>query len=94
MMDIGSHMTDSRRYKQATDCWQSQRKLTPDDLFLTLPRKVVDSGQCSISQSEDDHVANGRGGMYGTDLACNFESQGVYAPDYLDTMVDYKIESI
>lgn len=32
--------------------------------------------------------------MYATDLACNFEAQGVYAPDYLDQMIEYKIESI
>jgi hypothetical protein len=31
--------------------------------------------------------------MYATDLACNFESQGVYAPDYLDEMKEYIIES-
>ena len=85
---------DTDRYRKATDCWQSQRKLTPDDLFLTLPRKVVDSGQCSISQSEDDHVKPDRGWMYATDLACNFKEQGVYAPDYLDQMIEYKIESV
>lgn len=93
MMDTWPYLTDSRRYKQATDCWQSQRKLTPDDLFLTLPKSVVDSGQCSISQGEDDHVNKARGGMYATDLACNFSSQGVYAPDYLDQMIEYTIES-
>lgn len=95
MMASGSvSMTDSERYRASTDCWQSQRKLTPDDLFLTLPRKVVDEGQCSISQSEDDHVKPDRGWMYATDLACKFEAQGVYAPDYLDQMIEYQIESV
>lgn len=86
--------TDNQKYRAYKDCWQSQRKLTPDDLFLTLPRKVMDSGQCSISQTEDEHVRPERGGMYATDLACNFEAQGVYAPDYLDQMIEYKIESV
>ena len=92
--DAEKTMTDSTRYQQATACWQSHRKLTPDDLFLTVPRSLVDSGKCSISQSEDDHVNKVSGGMYATDLACNFEGQGVYAPDYLDQMIEYKIESI
>lgn len=86
--------SDTERYRQATDCWQSQRKLTPDDLFLTVPKRLVDEGKCSISQGEDDHVSKARGGMYATDLACNFEAQGVYAPDYLNDMKEYTIESI
>lgn len=32
--------------------------------------------------------------MYATDLACRFENQGVYAPDYLDDMKEYKIEEV
>ena len=86
-------MADTIRYSKATTCWQSRRKLTPDDLFLTVPRSLVDSGKCSISQSEDDHVSKTHGGMYATDLACKFQSQGVYAPDYLDEMKEYVIES-
>ena len=86
--------SDTERYRQATDCWQSQRKLTPDDLFLTVPKHLVDEGKCSISQGEDDHVSKARGGMYATDLACNFEAQGVYAPDYLNDMKEYVIESV
>lgn len=35
-------MTDSQRYKASTDCWKTQRRLTPDDLFLTVPRALVD----------------------------------------------------
>jgi len=87
-------LSDTRRYREATDCWKSQRKLTPDDLFLTVPKYLVDERKCSISQTEDDHVKPERGGMYATDLACNFKEQGVYAPDYLDQMIEYKIESI
>lgn len=89
-----STWSDTDRYRKSYDCWQSQRKLTPSDLYLTLPKKVVDEGKCSISQSEDSHVEAKNGGMYATDLACNFEAQGVYAPDYLDDMKDYVIESI
>jgi hypothetical protein len=54
----------------------------------------VDEGKCSISQTEDQHVRPERGGMYATDLACNFKEQGVYAPDFLDDMVEYTIEEI
>lgn len=86
--------TDTQRYRTSTDCWKAQRKLTPDDLFLTVPKYLVDEGRCSISQSEDSHVEAKNGGMYATDLACNFEAQGVYAPDYLDQMIEYKIESV
>lgn len=84
---------DTARYQASTACWQSQRRFTPDDLFLTVPKSLVDEGKCSISQSEDDHVNKINGGMYATDLACNFKSQGVYAPDYLDEMKEYIIES-
>ena len=88
----------------STDCWKSQRKLTPDDLFLTVHKYLVDEGRCSISQSEDKHsipspqcvekFGEAACGMFATDLACNFEAQGVYAPDYLDQMIEYKIESV
>lgn len=93
-INSGVESTDSDRYRRATDCWQRQRKLTPSDLYLTIPKKLVDEGQCAISQTEDEHVRPERGGMYATDLACKFESQGVYAPDYLDQMIEYKIESV
>mgnify|MGYP003403031035 CR=1 FL=1 len=96
--------TDTERYRVSTDCWKSQRKLTPDDLFLTVPKYLVDEGRCSISQSEDKHsipspqcvekFGEAACGMFATDLACNFEAQGVYAPDYLDQMIEYKIESV
>lgn len=86
--------TDTEKYRQSTDCWKSQRKLTPDDLFLTVPKYLVDEGKCAISQSEDDHVRPERGGMYATDIACKFESQGVYAPDYLNDMKEYIIEEV
>lgn len=86
--------TDTEKYRQSTDCWKSQRKLTPDDLFLTIPKYLVDEGKCAISQSEDDHVRPERGGMYATDIACKFESQGVYAPDYLNDMKEYVIEEV
>jgi len=86
--------TDTELYWQAVDCWKAQRKLTSDDLFLTVPKYLVDEGRCGISQSEDSHVEAKNGGMYATDLACNFEGQGVYAPDYLDQMIEYKIESV
>lgn len=92
--NVWQYSTDTKRYRASTDCWQSQRKLTPVDLYLTVPRALVDEGRCSISQSEDQHVEAKNGGMYATDLACKFESQGVYAPDYLDQMIEYKIESI
>lgn len=45
---ISPDQVDSRPFLQtllaakATACWQSQRKLTPDDLFLTVPRALVD----------------------------------------------------
>lgn len=94
MMGTGYKLTDTWRYRALTDCWQSQRKLTPDDLFLTVPKYLVDEGRCSISQSEDEHVSKVNGGMYATDLACNFEGQGVYAPDYLDQMIEYRIDSV
>ena len=90
----GSEWSDTDRYRRSTDCWKSQRKLTPSDLYLTVPKYLVDEGKCSISQSEDEHVRAERWGMYATDLACKFEGQGVYAPDYLDQMIEYKIESI
>lgn len=90
--DMRKFSSDTIRYKKATDCWKSQRKFTPDDLFLTVPKYLVDEGKCAISQSEDDHVRPERGGMYATDIACNFKEQGVYAPDYLDEMKEYKIE--
>lgn len=86
--------SDTQRYRTSTDCWKSKRKLTSDDLFLTVPKYLVDEGRCSISQTEDNHVKPERGGMYATDLACNFKEQGVYAPDYLDQMIEYKIESV
>lgn len=86
--------SDTERYRQATDCWKSQRKLTPDDLFLTVPKYLVDEGKCSISQSEDAHVEAKNGGMYATDLACNFKEQGVYAPDYLNDMKEYVIQEV
>ena len=86
-------LSDTERYRQATNCWKSQRRNTPDDLFLTVPKYLVDEGKCSISQSEDDHVSKARWGMYATDLACNFKEQGVYAPDYLNDMKEYVIES-
>jgi len=85
--------TDSEIYRQARDCWQTKRMITPDDLFLTVPKYLVDEGKCSISQGEDDHVRPERWGMYATDLACNFKEQGVYAPDYLGEMVEYTIEA-
>lgn len=88
------NLSDTERYRQATDCWKSQRKLVPDDLFLTVPKYLVDEGKCAISQSEDDHVRPERGGMYATDIACRFEGQGVYAPDYLNDMKEYIIESV
>lgn len=93
MMNTGYKLTDTDRYRISSDCWRSQRKLTAVDLYLTVPRSLVDEGKCAISQSEDDHVSKGRGGMYATDLACKFESQGVYTPDYLDEMKEYVIES-
>lgn len=90
----GSQWSDTDRYRRSTDCWKSQRKLTPSDLYLTVPKYLVDEGKCSISQTEDQHVRPERGGMYATDLACNFKEQGVYAPDFLDDMVEYTIEEI
>jgi len=36
-----SWSVDTERFKQGKDCWQSQRKLTPDDLFLTGVNKVA-----------------------------------------------------
>ena len=84
--------TDTERYRISTECWKSKRSMTPDDLFLTVPKYLVDEGKCSISQGEDDHVSKDRGGMYATDLACNFKEQGVYAPDYLGDMKEYIIE--
>lgn len=86
--------TDQGMYYESYNCWQSKRKLTPNDLFLTLPSSVVDSKQCGISQTEDEHVRPERWGMYATDLACSFKEQWVYAPDYLDSMYDYIIEEI
>lgn len=90
----GNQWSDTDRYRISTNCWKSQRKLTPSDLYLTVPKYLVDEGKCSISQTEDQHVRPERGGMYATDLACNFKEQGVYAPDYLDQMVEYKIEEV
>jgi len=90
----GSQWSDTDRYRRSTECWKSQRKLTPSDLYLTVPKYLVDEGKCSISQTEDDHVRPERGWMYATDLACRFENQGVYAPDYLDDMKEYKIEEV
>lgn len=81
-------------YRKAQDCWRTQRRNTPDDMYLTVPKVLVDEGKCAISQTEDSHVEAKNGGMYATDLACKFESQGVYAPDYLDQMIEYKIESV
>lgn len=86
--------TDTEKYRRSTDCWKSKRKLTPSDLYLTVPKYLVDEGKCSISQTEDQHVRPERGWMYATDLACNFKEQGVYAPDYLDKMIEYKIEHV
>lgn len=86
--------SDTDRYRQSTDCWKSQRKFTPSDLYLTVPKYLVDEGKCSISQSEDEHVRAERWGMYATDIACNFKEQGVYAPDYLDDMKEYTIEDV
>lgn len=68
--------------------------MTPEDLYLSVPKYLVDEGKCAISQSEDDHVRPERGGMYATDIACKFESQGVYAPDYLNDMKEYVIEEV
>lgn len=87
-------ITDTQKYRTSTDCWKSKRRMTPDDLYLSVPKYLVDEGKCAISQSEDEHVSRDRGGMYATDLACKFEGQGVYAPDYLDQMIEYKIESV
>ena len=87
-------MIDTERYQLSTDCWKSQRKFTPSDLYLTVPKHLVDEGKCGISQSEDDHVKPDRGGMYATDIACKFEGQGVYAPDYLDDMKEYTIAEV
>lgn len=81
-------------YRKAESCWRTQRRNTPSDLFLTVPKVLVDQGKCSISQTEDEHVRPERGGMYGTDFACNFKEQGVYAPDYLDDMKEYKIAEV
>ncbi len=89
-----SFLKDTDRYRESTDCWKSQRKLTSDDLFLTVPKSLVDNGQCAITQTEDEHVSKVNGGMYATDLACKFEDQVVHAPDYLDKMIEYKIESV
>jgi len=86
-------LTDTERYRLSTDCWRTKRKFTPDDLFLTVPKYLVDEKKCAISQGEDSHVEMRNGGMYATDLACNFKEQGVYAPDYLNDMKEYKIES-
>lgn len=86
--------SDTEKYRSSTECWKSKRSNTPNDLYLTLPRGIIDGRSCSISQSEDDHVRPERGWMYATDLACNFKEQGVYAPDYLDDMKEYKIESV
>ena len=93
-VNTGVQLPDTERYRTATDCWKSQRKLTPSDLYLTVPKYLVDEGKCSVSQTEDQHVRPERGGMYATDLACRFENQGVYAPDYLDQMIEYKIDSV
>ena len=86
--------SDTEKYRSSTECWKSKRSNTPNDLYLTLPRSLIDGRSCSISQSEDDHVRPERGWMYATDIACNFKEQGVYAPDYLDDMKEYKIESV
>jgi len=85
--------TDAERYRVSTECWKSKRSLTPDDLYLTVPRGLVDEKKCVISQGEDEHVRPERGWMYGTDLACNFKEQGVYAPDYNWEMIEYTIEA-
>lgn len=85
--------SDTDRFRMGNDCWKSKRKMTPENLFLTVPDYLVKEGKCSISQSEDDHVRPDRGGMYATDVACNFKEQGVYAPDYLNDMKEYVIES-
>lgn len=86
--------SDTEKYRSSTECWKSKRSNTPNDLYLTIPRGLIDGRSCSISQSEDDHVRPERGWMYATDIACNFKEQGVYAPDYLDDMKEYKIESV
>lgn len=86
--------SDTEKYRSSTECWKSKRSNTPNDLYLTLPRGLIDGRSCSISQSEDDHVRPERGWMYATDIACNFKEQGVYSPDYLDDMKEYKIESV
>lgn len=85
--------SDTDRYRTSTDCWKSKRKLTSNDLYLTVPKYLVDEKKCSISQTEDEHVRPERWGMYATDIACNFKEQGVYAPDYLDEMKEYTIEA-
>lgn len=86
--------TDTEKYRASTDCWKSKRRMTPEDLFLTVPKYLVDEGKCSISQTEDSHVEAKNGWMYATDLACNFKEQGVYAPDYLNDMKEYIIEEV
>lgn len=90
----GSTGSDVDIHRKAQDCWRTQRRNTPDDMYLTVPKVLVDEGKCAISQTEDSHVEAKNGGMYATDLACKFESQGVYAPDYLDDMKEYVIESV
>lgn len=92
--DVWKYSTDIKKYRTSTDCWKSKRRMTPEDMFLSVPKYLVDEGKCSISQSEDDHVSKARWGMYATDLACNFKEQGVYAPDYLNDMKEYIIESV
>lgn len=86
--------TDTEKYRNSTTCWKSKRLNTPSDLYLTVPRYLVDEWKCAISQTEDSHVEAKNGGMYATDLACKFEAQGVYAPDYLDDMKEYIIEEV
>ncbi len=86
--------SDMDIHRASENCWRTQRKNTPSDLYLTVPKILVDQGKCSISQTEDSHVEAKNGWMYATDLACNFKEQGVYAPDYLNDMKEYTIESV
>ena len=69
--------------------------LSPSELFG--PTKKSD--KCYISQTENEHVIQKNGGMFATDIACNFgEGVGkraeVYAPDLRDNSVMFRVEHV
>lgn len=69
--------------------------LSPSELFG--PTKASD--KCYVSQTESEHVIQKNGGMFATDIACNFgEGLGkraeVYAPDLRDKPVNFVVEHI